>query len=349
MFIKQLADLLKESNQPKYRLEQALRSYYQEYLSSWDEISTWPNALRESCKELNWSPLTLEKVIETNKPKSAKMLLRTKDKNYIESVIMRHEDGRNTVCVSSQIGCAMGCSFCATGKMGYVRNLSVEEIVDQVIHSARYLKTKDAKVTNIVFMGMGEPFHNTDAVFESIDILTDPNLFGLGARHISISTCGIVPGILRMIKDAPQINLAISLHAPTQKLREEIMPVAIAYSLKQLMKALEDYMQATNRKVMFEYIMLRDVNDSLEHAKKLVELLEPYKRLSHVNLIKYHDTGVYKASDEVERRAFQDYLKHHGISVTHRISYGEDINGACGQLATKKVHQEQNNKSVKRK
>jgi 23S rRNA (adenine2503-C2)-methyltransferase len=334
----ELSTFLKDQNQPKYRLEQALRAYYQEYNDSWDAISTWPAALRESCNQQDWSPLSLEKVLETAKPESAKMLLRTNDKHYIESVIMRHEDGRNTVCVSSQIGCAMGCSFCATGKMGYTRNLTAEEIVDQVIHAARYLKTKEAKVTNIVFMGMGEPFHNTDAVFESIDILTDPNLFGLGARHISISTCGIVPGILRMIEEAPQVNLAISLHAPTQTLREELMPVAIAYSLKQLMKTMEDYMKATNRKVMFEYVMLRGVNDSLEHAKKLALLLEPYKRLSHVNLIKYHNTGMFKASDEADRRAFQEYLKRHSISVTHRISYGEDINGACGQLAIKKDH-----------
>jgi len=332
----ELSSFLRDQKQPKYRLEQALRSYYVEFHDSWDAISTWPAALRESCEELEWSPLRLEMVSEAKQPESAKMLLMTKDAERIETVIMRHDDGRNTVCISSQIGCAMGCTFCATGKMGYTRNLSVGEIVDQVIQAARYLKLKGAKITNIVFMGMGEPFHNTDAVFESIGILTDPGLFGLGARHISISTCGIVPGILRMIDEAPQVNLAISLHAPTQDLREKLMPVAIAYSLKQLMHGLDEYMRETNRKVMFEYVMLRGVNDSLEHAKQLVALLDPYKRLSHVNLIKYHDTGIYKATDEKDRRAFQEYIKRHSISVTHRISYGEDINGACGQLAGKK-------------
>jgi 23S rRNA (adenine(2503)-C(2))-methyltransferase len=334
MNIKETSILLRDEKQPKYRLEQAIRSYFVEFHDSWDAISTWPAALRETCKKLTWSPLRLEKVSETAKPESAKMLLITKDEKLIETVIMRHDDGRNTVCISSQIGCAMGCTFCATGKMGFTRNLSTEEIVDQVIHAARYLKEKDAKVTNIVFMGMGEPFHNTDAVFETIEILTDPGLFGLGARHISISTCGIVPGILRMIDEAPQVNLAISLHAPTQKLREELMPVSIAYGLDMLMHTLEDYMRRTNRKVMFEYVMLKGMNDSPEHAKQLVELLDPYKRLVHVNLIKYHDTGMYKATDEKDRRAFQEYLKRHSISVTHRISYGEDINGACGQLAT---------------
>ncbi len=331
----ELSSFLRDHKQPKYRLEQAIRSYFVEFHDSWDGISTWPAALRETCQELPWSPLRLETVSETDEPESAKMLLMTEDNKRIETVIMRHADGRNTVCVSSQIGCAMGCSFCATGMMGFTRNLTAEEIVDQVIHAARYLKTKSAKVTNIVFMGMGEPFHNTDAVFESIGTLIDPDLFGLGARHISISTCGIVPGILRMIDEAPQINLAISLHAPTQDLREKLMPVSIAYSLKQLMHTLDEYMRETNRKVMFEYVMLKGVNDSKEHAKQLVALLEPFKRLSHVNLIKYHDTGMYKATDEKDRREFQEYIRRHGISVTHRISYGEDINGACGQLATK--------------
>lgn len=334
MIIKELADFLKDSDQPKYRLSQALRSYYHEFHGSWDQISTWPASLREACKALEWSPLTVHQVYQVKSPSSAKLVLKTADKNFIETVIMRHDDGRNTVCVSSQVGCAMGCAFCATGMMGFTRNLTSSEIVDQVIQAARYLKTEEAKVTNIVFMGMGEPFHNTDNVFEAIKILTDADLFGLGARHISISTCGIIPGILRMIDEAPQINLAISLHAPKQKLREELMPVSIPYPLDKLMSALEKYMAQTNRKVMFEYVMLKGVNDGLKQAKQLTELLEPYKRLSHVNLIKYHDTGRFKATDEKDRRAFQDYLKHHGISVTHRISYGEDIKGACGQLAT---------------
>jgi 23S rRNA (adenine2503-C2)-methyltransferase len=334
MIIKQVSILLRDNKQPKYRLEQALRSYYVEFHDSWDAISTWPAALREACSALVWSPLRLEKISETTTPESAKMLLVTDDEKLIETVIMRHEDGRNTVCISSQIGCAMGCTFCATGKMGFTRNLTTEEIVDQVIHAARYLKEKEAKVTNIVFMGMGEPFHNTDAVFDAIEDLIDPGLFGLGARHISISTCGIVPGILRMIEDAPQVNLAISLHAPTQELREKLMPVSIAYNLGQVMHNLGEYMRQTNRRVMFEYVMLKGINDSLEHAKELAELLDEVKRLSHVNLIKYHDTGMYQATDEKDRRAFQEFLKRKGISVTHRISYGEDINGACGQLAT---------------
>ncbi len=333
MNIKELAKYLNEKDQPKYRLEQALRSYFYELQNSWDRISTWPAALRESCRQLEWSPLSLEKVVETGKPKSAKMLLKTQDNHHIETVIMRHDDGRNTVCISSQIGCAMGCTFCATGKMGFTRNLTAEEIVDQVIHAARYLKDKDAKVTNIVFMGMGEPFHNTDSVFESIKILTDAELFGIGARHISISTCGIVPGILRMIDEAPQVNLAISLHAPNQSLREELMPVAIPYNLGQLMYTLAEYMRKTNRKVMFEYVLLKGINDSLKHAKQLAELLNPYKRLSHVNLIKYHDTGVYKPTEQAGRLEFQEYLKRRGISVTRRVSFGETIQGACGQLA----------------
>ncbi|MBU2566872.1 23S rRNA (adenine(2503)-C(2))-methyltransferase RlmN [Patescibacteria group bacterium] len=336
MDIKALKNRLDELKIPDYRLKQALRSYYQEYQNGWQDISTWSKNLREACMDISWSPLELEQKIKAHKKDSTKYLFKTKDEKFIESVLMEHEDGRTTVCVSSQIGCAMNCTFCATGALGYKRNLTAEEIVDQVVQIARDIKTQGKKVTNIVFMGMGEPFNNPDEVFVAIKKLMDKELFGLGARHISVSTCGIIPGIQRLMRETPQVNLAISLHAPNQKLREKLMPIAKAYPLNKLMQALGVYMQQTNRKVMFEYLLIKGVNDSLECADELIHLLSEKKQLVHVNLIKYHATGTYQPSPEGMRRLFQDRLRKFSISVTHRVSFGEDISAACGQLAAKK-------------
>ncbi len=336
MEIKALQIKLKQLETPSYRLKQALRSYYQDLLGGWEEISTWPKDLRDACAELSWSPLTLIDVFESKEPASAKFLFETKDKLRIESVVMRHKDGRNTVCISSQAGCSMGCTFCATGAQGLGRNLTAEEIVDQVIQAARWLVASKGRVTNIVFMGMGEPFNNPDNVFSALRTLMDPDAFGLGARHISISTCGIIPGIQRLAKEAPQVNLAISLHAPEQGLRARIMPIAKAYQLDTLMHAIRDYLQRTNRKVMFEYVMLKGINDKVENAEELADLLTDFRHLAHVNLIKYHATNSkYEPSNQETRRKFANILKRRGIAVTERISFGEEIQAACGQLASR--------------
>ena len=328
---------LKELKTPEYRFKQALRAYYQELQGGWEDLSTWPRDLRESFSDVTWSPLKLEDVLESEGPHSFKMLFTTQDDLALESVVMRHEDGRNTVCVSSQIGCAMNCAFCATGKSGFTRNLTTEEIVDQVIQAGRWLKNLDgeARVTNIVFMGMGEPFNNPESVFEAIQKFTSPDMFGLGARHISVSTCGIIPGIKALIERAPQVNLAISLHAPTQLIREQIMPVAKAYPLEKLMRAVEFYMTETRRKVMFEYVLLEGINDGPEQAQALADLLEGHRHLAHVNLIKYHETGEFKSVNQTVMRQFANFLKRRGISVTTRVSFGEDIDAACGQLAAR--------------
>ncbi len=351
---------LKDLKAPSYRLKQAFRAYFQDLLPSWQDISTWPLDMRSAFDEKDWSPLTLENIVESENPSSAKFLFKTEDGSKIESVILRFDNGRNTVCLSSQAGCGMGCTFCATGKLGFTRNLTTEEIVDQVVQCARWLKTRDirhakhdtsdvsrltnhesqatgneSRVTNIVFMGMGEPFNNPDNVFKALDWLNDPDMFALGARHMSISTCGIIPGIERLADEQPQVNLAISLHAPNQTLREKLMPVSRAYPLERLMRALRKYMDITNRKVMFEYLMIDGLNDSDELADELADLLSQHKHLSHVNLIKYHDTGVYEASPQPRIKHFANILKRRGIAVTIRTSFGEDINAACGQLAAK--------------
>lgn len=353
---------LKELKVPSYRLKQAFRAYFQDLLSGWQDISTWPLDLRSRFEEKDWSPLMIENIVESEGPSSAKFLFkfplaeestmggRTGGKvGSVESVIMRFADGRNTVCVSSQAGCSMGCSFCATGKLGLIRNLTAEEIVDQVVQCARWLKAKDGKITNIVFMGMGEPFNNPENVFLALEWLNDPDMFGLGARHISISTCGIIPGIERLAKDQPQVNLAISLHAPNQGLREKLMPVSRAYPLERLMRVVRKYMEITNRKVMFEYLMIDGVNDSDELADELADLLVQHKHLSHVNLIKYHKNTAeskvslnkgeakrnesYEPSPQARIKHFANILKRRGIAVTIRASFGEEINAACGQLA----------------
>ncbi|MBI3671222.1 radical SAM protein [Candidatus Azambacteria bacterium] len=305
---------------------------------------------------------------------TVKLLLKTGDGNFIETVLMKHipsvksqrEDatGRNTVCISSQAGCPMACSFCATGKMGLKRNLTSEEIVDQVLHFARLLKKENEKVhpvrsrahasgaspsgtagaatsngvNNIVFMGMGEPFHNYDNVMEAVRTLNDKDGFNLGVRHISISTCGVVPAIKRFADEKTQVNLAISLHAPNDEVRNKIMPVNRAYNMKKLLEAVDYYIKKTNRKVMFEYILIDGINDSKENAEELAKIMK--KKLYHVNLIKYHDTGVYKTSPKEKRHDFFDILKKAGVSATFRISFGEDIDAACGQLSTKENEKE---------
>jgi len=359
---KRLEAKLSTLKMPAYRLKQALRSYYQELAEDWSSVTTWPAQLRADCTAFSWSPLTIKTVLQTEDPPSAKFAFQTADNLTIETVVMRHADGRNTVCVSSQVGCAMGCAFCATGTMGIKRNLTAEEIVDQVVQAARWLKTQktsiksqvyqvsnqrpdrhdgpdrpEGRVTNIVFMGMGEPFNNPDAVFEAIGILTSPDMFGLGARHISVSTCGIVPGIERLSEEAPQVNLAISLHAPTQDVRASIMPVAKAYPLDRLMRAVRKYLELTHRKVMFEYVLLDGVNDSQEDAEDLADLFNDYRHLAHVNLINYHQTDTFKSTSEANAKKFQNVLRRRGISVTRRISFGEEIDAACGQLAARET------------
>jgi len=219
--------------------------------------------------------------------------------------------------------------------------LEAGEIVDQVLYFARLLKNKKEKVTNIVYMGMGEPFNNYDNVMESVRILNDKDGLNLGARHISISTCGVAAGIKKFADEKSQVNLAISLHAPNDEIRSRIMPVNLAYPLKKLMPAIADYVEKTRRKVMFEYILLGEVNNSDECARELAGLMKGNK-LYHINLIKYHQTfakgesmPTFRASSQEQMRRFFDILKKSGVSCTFRVSFGEDISGACGQLAGK--------------
>ncbi|MBD3251955.1 23S rRNA (adenine(2503)-C(2))-methyltransferase RlmN [Candidatus Uhrbacteria bacterium] len=334
-----LTQFLHREEQPAYRYKQALQAFCVEHQSSWESITPWPKALRErAAKAVPWDTLTLRLAQESMKQDAVKFLFACTDGVLIETVLMRHEDKRNTVCISSQAGCPMGCTFCATGAMGLTRNLTADELFEQVVQVARWLDTSSCHVTNVVYMGMGEPMHNYDAVMTSVRMLNEQGGFNLGARHISISTCGITPGIQKLAKEPEQVNLAISLHAAMPDIRTRIMPVNRAYPIDVLMRAVRTYVQKTNRRVMFEYLLLQNINDSEEDAQCLADLLSENPKLYHVNLIKYHDTQVYTASGRDRRTQFLSRLHKRGISATIRQSFGEDILAACGQLACLEPH-----------
>jgi len=318
--------------EPKYRLGQAKKALFQDLIQNWQTAKVLPLSLRE---ELNkeCSIEISEKTFISKDKNTVKALLTLEDGLKVETVLMRHKDKRNTVCVSSQVGCPLDCSFCATGKMGFKRSLEAWEIVEQVLFFARYLKKIKERITNIVFMGMGEPFLNYQNVIEAIKILNDKEGFNLGARHFSISTVGIVEGIEELAKEKLQINLAISLHAPNDELRSKLMPINKKYPIKKILNAIDDYIEKTRRRVMFEYIMIRDLNDSEEEAKTLARLMK--KPLYFVNLISYNPTGIFKPSLSSRIKKFKEILEKEGVAVTQRYRFGEDIEAACGQLVAK--------------
>lgn len=336
-----LRAFLDEKNQPRYRLKQATRAFYVELQGSWDDVTAWPADLREQAKiAAPWNTLTAITTQESKQGDTVKTLFSCADGAKIETVLMRHEDGeRNTVCISCQVGCPMGCTFCATGTMGLKRQMTADEIVEQVIFYVRWLNQREGnygpgkRSVNVVFMGMGEPMNNYDEVMKAVRLMNDKDGLALGARHISISTCGVVPGILKLADEPEQVNLAISLHSAIDETRSKIMPVNKAYDVTKLMRAVRTYIEKTNRKVFFEYLMLKGINDTVEEADALADLLHEKPKLYHVNVIKYHDTDAFESTHRDGRMQFIERLRDHGVSVTHRRTFGEDIDAACGQLA----------------
>lgn len=322
-----LDDYLKD--EPAYRRQQVWQAIFKDLISGWQEATTLPLTLRE--KLAGQFPLQIRAAIVGEKS-SRKAIIVLADGARIESVLIRHRDGRNTVCVSSQAGCAMGCKFCATGAMGFVRNLSIEEIVFQVLLFARLLKKEGERVSNVVVMGMGEPFLNYDAVLRAIRILRDPEGFNLGARHFSISTVGITSGIDRLSKENLQVNLAVSLHAPNNELRASLMPIGKTYPIEKIIKSIDQYIARTKRRVMFEYVMIDKVNDTDANAKQLAILMK--NPLYFVNLIRYNETNRFSPSPENQLKNFKRLLEEAGVAVTVRHSFGNEFQGACGQLAT---------------
>jgi 23S rRNA (adenine2503-C2)-methyltransferase len=337
MNLEKLEEVL--ATEPKFRIKQTKEAVFKKFISDWNEATFFPLELREKLNKECPLEITAD-VLVSKEEDSVKAKITLKDGLEIETVLMRHADNRNTVCVSSQVGCPLGCLFCATGKMGFKRNLAVNEILEQVIFFERYLKTDrlpmSIRVTNVTFMGMGEPFLNYDNVLESIKILNDKDYFGIGARSISVSTAGIVDGIEKFGKEGLQLNLAISLHAPNNKLRAELMPISKKYNLELVLKTVDEYIKNTKRKVMFEYILIKDVNDSDECAKELAQLMQ--KKLYFVNLILYNEISEINAflpSETKRVESFKNILKKSGINFVQRYRFGDDIKAACGQFATK--------------
>jgi len=337
----------------KMRVKQLRQAVFVDLVGSVDEITTFSKDGRElMAQKFDLLPFSVEKESKS-KDGSVKLLLKTHDNNFVEVVILKFRDGRNTVCISSQVGCPVKCAFCATGKLGLKRNLTVWEIISQVLLAARYLKKQETrnndqisnnktikqysndKITNIVFMGMGEPLLNLDNVLLAIEELTSPEGFGLGARHITVSTCGPIEQLKKFIAKKTRTTLAISLHASDQKMREKLMPIAKANPLSDLMVVLDEYVAETNKRVSYEYIMLRGVNDSESQARQLFYLLKG--KLSHVNLISYNDVegSNFKPSSREQIDKFAAILKEVKVNVTTRVSLGDNIDAACGQLAGK--------------
>ncbi len=282
--------------------------------------------------------LTPKQSLKSHEGETQKTLFSLPDGQGIETVLMQYRE-RRTLCISTQAGCAMGCVFCATGQMGYRRNLTSGEIVEQVLYFARRLSAINEKVTNVVVMGMGEPFHNYDGTLAAIDRLNDPEGFALGARRFTISTVGLIPGIKQFTKEHRQVNLAISLHAAEDDLRSSLLPIDRKYPLNDLIETCVEYVEATRRRITFEWALIQGVNDGVDQAKKLAFLLRPLVQngiaLCHVNVIPLNPTRRYngKATTHTQAEAFRQTLESYGIPCTIRIRRGIEIQAGCGQLA----------------
>lgn len=337
-----LTKLVAGWGQPAYRARQIWQGLYQNFWNTPDEFSSLPKALRETlAAEFDFEILTPTLKLDSRDGQTRKTLFQLPDGRQIEAVLMRYDSethqgrSRRTLCISTQVGCAMGCTFCATGQMGFKRHLSSGEIVAQVMYYARMLRERGESVTNVVLMGMGEPFHNYDNTMAAIDRLNDPEGYNFGARRFTISTSGLVPAIRRFAEEKRQVNLAVSLHAVEDAPRSEMMPVNKRYPIAELMAACRDYVAATNRRITFEWALIHGVNDTPEVAHKLAALLQGM--LCHVNAIPLNPTTGYTGQATTRERAesFRQILEQNGIPCTVRVRRGIDIQAGCGQLASR--------------
>lgn len=323
--------------EPSYRAKQIWHGIYQNLLDQPDLFTTLSQSLRmKLAYQFTFSHLDPIAVKESKDGQTIKTLFHLPDQQAIEAVLMQYEQ-RRTLCISTQSGCAMGCVFCATGQMGFRRHLSSGEIIEQVLYYARLLRSKNEQITNVVVMGMGEPFHNYEQTMAAIDRLNHREGLNLGARRFTISTVGLVPLIRRFAEERRQVNLAISLHAADDKLRSSMLPVNDKYPLSDLITACQEYVELTRRRITFEWALIYDVNDSPEQARQLAELLGGL--LCHVNVIPLNPTQSYlgKATTRQRAAAFKKTLEDLGIPCTIRIRRGIDIQAGCGQLATEYV------------
>jgi len=336
----QIAEWLQSIGEPSFRAAQIWQGLYKHFYSTPEDFSTLPKPLRHRLAEdYRFFTLTPSKTLESTDGETLKTLFSLDSSNSIEAALMRYRE-RRTICISSQAGCAMGCVFCATGQMGFRRNLTSGEIVGQVIYYARMLTSASEKLSNIVIMGMGEPFHNYEATMAAIDRLNDQQGLNFGARRFTISTVGLVPQIRRFTNEKRQVNLAISLHSVDDDQRSALLPVNRKYPLEMLRSACVDYVEKTHRRITFEWALIDGVNDSPLHARKLASYLEPFHlehaSLCHVNVIPLNPTQKYagKASSRQKAYQFKAALEEHGVPCTVRARRGIDIQAGCGQLAT---------------
>ena len=323
-----------ELGEKPFRAEQIFKWIHQEKVKTFEEMTNLSLELRKKLEE-NYTTCNY-KILKKQESKDGtiKYLFDVLDGNAIETVLMRYHHG-NSICVSSQIGCKMGCKFCASTGINFIRSLTSGEIVEQIIAVEQ---DTGEKISNVVFMGIGEPFDNYDNVVNAIKIINNPKGLNIGARHISVSTSGIVPKIYQLAEENIQCTLSISLHATSNEKRSSMMPVNNAYPIEELMKACKEYIKKTNRRISFEYALAKDNNDNLQDAKELVKLLKGM--LCHVNLIPINkiENGKFDKSSNENIMKFRDYLNDHGIVATIRRELGSDIDAACGQLRRKELN-----------
>jgi len=325
----ELEEYILSLDEKKFHAKQIFKWLHRENVTSFDEMTDISKSLREKLNENTYIPnLQIITVQESKKDGTKKFLIKLDDNSAIETVFMVYNYG-NTLCVSTEVGCKMGCKFCASTKDGFVRGLYASEIEGQIHIVEKYT---GEKISNIVYMGIGEPLDNYDNVVRSIRLINNPDGLGIGARHISVSTCGIVPNIYRLATENISCTLSISLHAVTDEKRREIMPIANRYSLKELIEACKEYIRITGRRISFEYALIYGKNDSKEDALKLAKLLRGM--IAHVNLIPVNEikSGGYKKSKEKSIEEFMNTLNSCGVVTTVRRTLGEDIDAACGQL-----------------
>jgi 23S rRNA (adenine2503-C2)-methyltransferase len=334
MTFEELQIVLKSWEEPAYRTRQLWTGLYQSLWDKPEQFSSLPQVLRKKLADnLTFTMLTPVKEISSSDRRTSKTLFKMVDGYTVETVLMRYDE-RQTLCISTQSGCPMGCVFCATGQMGFGRDLTSGEILSQVLYFARTLRFENLDITNVVIMGMGEPFYNYDATLKAVDILNDAQGFNLGARRFTISTVGLVPAIQRFTKEHRQVNLAISLHAANDKLRSKLLPVNKRYPLTKLLETCWKYTDETHRRITFEWALIQDINDSVQDARELASLIRG--RLCHVNIIPLNPTRKYsgQATTLQKAAAFKAVLDEQKIPCTIRLRRGIDIHAGCGQLAS---------------
>lgn len=324
-----------ECGQQPFRASQIYDWAYKKLVTGYDQMTNVPFELRSALSEtLPMDPLTQVHAVETDDGETVKFLYTTHDGQLVETVLMFYPD-RATVCVSCQVGCAVGCAFCATGLGGLQRNLTAGEMVVQAVNAARIARERGRPLTNLVMMGMGEPFHNYRETMKFIAILNDRHGLEFGARRITVSTSGIVPGIQKLAEEPYQVNLAISLHAPNDTLRSRLVPINDRFPISMLMQTARDYIARTGRRISFEYALMKGINDSDEVAEELADLLQGM--LCHVNIIPLNPVDVlpYERPETTDIDRFASILEGRGIPTTVRYSRGVEIAAACGQLRAK--------------